>query len=65
MKGQICGAKTRAGMPCKRLARQPQGRCKLHGGCSLYGIAHPNFKHGRRSRYLAGLPPLNVAAGKS
>jgi hypothetical protein len=23
----------------------------LHGGCSLYSIAHPNFKHGRRSKY--------------
>ena len=52
MKGKLCGAKTRAGTPCKRLARQPQGRCNLHGGKSLLGFAHPNFKHGRRSKYV-------------
>jgi hypothetical protein len=55
MKGKLCGAKTRAGTPCKRLARQPQGRCRLHGGLSLYGIGHPNYKHGKRSKYLEWL----------
>ena len=25
------------------------GRCKMHGGKSLKGIAHPNWKHGRNS----------------
>ncbi len=25
------------------------GRCRLHGGKSLRGAAHPNFKHGRYS----------------
>jgi|GEM_PF-2401939 len=29
----LCGAKTRAGTPCKRYARA-NGRCKLHGGLS-------------------------------
>jgi hypothetical protein len=52
MKGKLCGAKTRAGTPCKRRARWPHGRCRLHGGLSLCGIAHPNFKHGHRSKYL-------------
>jgi hypothetical protein len=58
MNGKLCGAKTRAGTPCKRLARWPQGRCRLHGGRSRWGIAHPNFKHGRRSKYLRWLAPL-------
>lgn len=29
----------------------PNGRCNLHGGKSLSGVAHPNFKDGSRSRY--------------
>jgi hypothetical protein len=58
MKGKLCGAKTRAGTPCKRLARQPQGRCRLHGGCSLRGMAHPNFKDGHRSKYVGFLRHL-------
>jgi hypothetical protein len=34
----------------------PNGRCRLHGGLSPGGIAHPSFKHGRKSRYLRDLP---------
>ena len=33
-KGGICGAKTRAGTPCKRRDLYRSGRCKLHGGLS-------------------------------
>ncbi len=29
-----CGAKTRAGTPCKRFGNLRNGRCKLHGGRS-------------------------------
>jgi hypothetical protein len=29
-----CGAKTRAGTPCKRFDLYPNGRCKFHGGMS-------------------------------
>ncbi|MGZ3767111.1 MAG: HGGxSTG domain-containing protein [Mucilaginibacter sp.] len=29
-----CGAKTRAGTPCKQKAIYINGRCKFHGGCS-------------------------------
>ncbi|MGZ5030204.1 MAG: HGGxSTG domain-containing protein [Methylobacter sp.] len=29
-----CGAKTRAGTPCKQKAIYANGRCKWHGGCS-------------------------------
>ena len=47
----ICGAKTRAGTPCKRLPSQPLKRCSLHGGKSLVGGGHPNYKHGLYSKY--------------
>jgi hypothetical protein len=30
----------------------PNGRCKLHGGASLVGPAHPNWRHGRHSKFL-------------
>ena len=33
----------------------PNGRCKLHGGKSLKGLAHPNFQGKGRSRYM---PPI-------
>lgn len=32
--GLACGAKTRAGTPCKITALYFGGRCKWHGGCS-------------------------------
>ena len=48
---RMCGAKTRAGTPCKR-APMANGRCYLHGGPTPKGIASPHFKHGRRSKYL-------------
>jgi len=47
----ICGAKTRKGTPCKNPPLE-NGRCRFHGGKSLGGVAHPNFKHGRYSKYL-------------
>lgn len=31
---QTCGAKTRAGTPCKMRSIYANGRCKLHGGLS-------------------------------
>jgi len=34
MEGETCGAKTRAGTPCKRRDVYPNGRCRLHGGLS-------------------------------
>lgn len=30
----MCGAKTRAGHPCKNKQIYPNGRCKFHGGLS-------------------------------
>lgn len=46
-----CGAKTRAGMPCKNWGRLGSGRCRMHGGSSPIGIRSPSFKHGWYSRY--------------
>ena len=41
-----CGAKTRSGYPCQKPSLQGKARCRLHGGMSLSGKDHPNFKHG-------------------
>src|SRR5204863_58364 len=46
-----CGAKTRSGGHCKNPGG-PNGRCKFHGGASLSGPAHPNWKGGRYSKYV-------------
>jgi hypothetical protein len=45
-----CGARTRAGAPCKNWSMRGRTRCRMHGGRSLRGIASPTFKHGRYSR---------------
>jgi hypothetical protein len=48
-----CGAKEkRTGDPCDQPAMS-NGRCRLHGGKALKGIAHPNFKG---KGYSEGLP---------
>lgn len=48
---KICGAKTRAGTPCKRAPRY-NGRCNLHGGKSWGWFASPRYKHGLYSKYM-------------
>lgn len=48
---RVCGAKTRAGTPCKNWGQRGTGRCRMHGGKSFYSIASPSFKHGWYSRY--------------
>jgi len=47
----ICGAKKKDGTECKRAA-MPNGRCYLHGGKTPTGIALPQTRHGRYSKYL-------------
>ena len=47
----ICGGKTQDGHPCRR-PPMPNGRCRFHGGKSLAGPAHPNWKGGRTSKYM-------------
>jgi hypothetical protein len=53
-----CSARTRTAdrHPCRKWA-MTNGRCALHGGKSLRGIASPRFRHGRYSTLL----PLNLA----
>jgi len=46
-----CGANKRNGEPCTANA-MANGRCRMHGGKSLGGIASPNLKHGRYSKYM-------------
>uniref|UniRef100_UPI004048B101 HGGxSTG domain-containing protein n=1 Tax=Limnohabitans sp. TaxID=1907725 RepID=UPI004048B101 len=43
----ICGAKTRSDAPCQKAPLIGKTRCRLHGGLSLSGINHPNYRHGR------------------
>lgn len=47
----ICGAKTRLGSPCQKSPLQGKYRCRLHGGLSLSGKDHPNYKHGRCTKH--------------
>jgi hypothetical protein len=42
-----CNAKTRSNTPCKRFPVPSKTRCKLHGGLSLSGEKHWNYKHGK------------------
>lgn len=50
--GPKCGAQTRQGGPCQQPAVSGGSRCRMHGGRSLKGVAHPNYKHGRYSDYM-------------
>jgi len=45
-----CNAKCRDGGYCES-AQMPNGRCRMHGGASLSGPAHPNWKHGHHSKW--------------
>jgi len=49
----ICGAKTRAGHPCKQIALYANGRCKFHGGLST----GPTSKAGKSRAALNGKCP--------
>lgn len=48
----ICGAKKKNGTPCQKSPINGRNRCRLHGGASPRGIAHPRFKTGRYSKDL-------------
>lgn len=50
---RFCGAKTRAGTPCKQLGIYENGRCKLHGGLST----GPTTEEGMRKAALNGFKP--------
>lgn len=60
-----CGAKTRAGTPCKRLDTARNGRCRLHGGKSTGPKTEAGKEQaringrlgGRKSQVFSGSPP--------
>lgn len=43
LQGLTCGARTRAGTPCRRVDLSDNGRCRLHGGLST----GPRTKEGK------------------
>src|SRR6516225_2476469 len=49
-KAPRCGARTRAGHPCKQAAVSGRARCRMHGGAKgsggPRGDRNGNFKHG-------------------
>jgi hypothetical protein len=49
---KVCGAKTRSGQLCTNapVIDGAGQRCMLHGGMSLVGVRHPNWKHGKCTR---------------
>jgi hypothetical protein len=53
-KARRCGAKTRAGHPCKQAAVTGRPRCRMHGGAKgsggPQGERNGNFKHGLYTR---------------
>jgi hypothetical protein len=61
-RAKSCGAKTRAGGKCRAPA-MPNGRCRMHGGCSLAGAASPRFKHGLYTKEMAALRRWITALG--
>ncbi|WP_439619372.1 HGGxSTG domain-containing protein [Hyphomonas sp.] len=59
----ICGARTRAGVPCKARPMR-NGRCRMHGGTSP-GAQKGNrnaWKHGQYSAETVALKLLTKAA---
>ena len=49
-RGLTCGAKTRAGTPCKLTSLYTNGRCKFHGGLST----GPRTPEGKRRSAMNG-----------
>jgi hypothetical protein len=53
-KARRCGAKTRAGHPCRQAAVRGRARCRMHGGAKgsggPRGDRNGNFKHGLHTR---------------
>jgi terminase small subunit-like protein len=53
-KARRCGAKTRAGHPCRQAAVRGRARCRMHGGAKgsggPRGNRNGNFKHGLHTR---------------
>ena len=50
------GKSKRTGQPCRAQALTGSHFCMFHGGRTPIGPAHPNYVHGRRSKYREILP---------
>lgn len=62
-----CSAKSkRTGWPCKSPAVRGWAVCRMHGagGGAKPGKAHPNYRHGERSREAVALRALVNALGR-
>lgn len=53
LRGLACGAKTRAGTPCKLTSIYSNGRCKLHGGLSTGPISQEGRAKASRNGHAA------------
>lgn len=53
LKSLPCGAKTRAGTPCKRTDIFSSGRCKFHGGMSTGPRTAEGLERARANRHKA------------
>jgi hypothetical protein len=53
-KARRCGARTRAGHPCRQAAVRERGRCRMHGGAKgsggPRGSRNGRFRHGLYTR---------------
>jgi hypothetical protein len=49
----ICGARTRSGAPCRGLP-MPNGRCRMHGGCSTGPRTREGVERLRDARTIHG-----------
>lgn len=55
----VCGARTRQQRPCREgPGNNANGRCWLHGGRAVVGVAHGRFTHGRATKTM----PVDIAA---
>ncbi|MDP8952548.1 MAG: hypothetical protein M3N18_09970 [Actinomycetota bacterium] len=58
--GERCRGWSRtAGRPCRQRRVPGSGFCHYHGGKNAKGGAHPNYRHGKRSKYR---PPAEMLA---
>lgn len=57
LRDYTCGARTRAGTPCRQRAVFSNGRCKFHGGLSTGPITEAGKAQARENGKLGGRPP--------
>ncbi|WP_340256192.1 HGGxSTG domain-containing protein [Roseobacter sp. HKCC-CH-9208] len=70
--GKRCGAKTRAGHPCKKAALKGRARCRNHGGASTgprteegrARIAAAQTTHGRLTKEKRAAAKRNAEVGR-